>query len=134
VLTWLLALCVSAQVGYSWSGPYYRAAGMHDACNGAPCHGSNMTMCWNENTAAGSDEAMYDTANAKHGIEVMRNASKSEQPFFIALGIHRPHLPWDVPAHWYSLYPPAEEIALADHNTMPKDYGRKDTSTHPTLG
>ena len=87
MLTWLLALCVSAQVGYSWSGPYYRAAGMHDACNGAPCHGSNMTMCWNENTAAGSDEAMYDTANAKHGIEVMRNASKSEQPFFIALGI-----------------------------------------------
>ena len=92
-----------------------------------------MTMCWNENSVPGGDEMMYDTANAKHGIEVMRNASKSEQPFFIALGIHReargrgtraracsllgcvlwltsaacvslgihrPHLPWDVPAHW----------------------------------
>jgi hypothetical protein len=76
-------------VGYSWSGPYFRAAGKPDACNGERCLGSNMTMCWNENSAPGSDEMMYDTANAKHGIEVMRNASKSEQPFFIALGTHR---------------------------------------------
>jgi hypothetical protein len=26
-------------------------------------------------------------------------------------------------AHWYTLYPAAEDITLADHNTPPEDYG-----------
>ena len=109
-------------VGFSWSGPYFRAPAEPEACEGGHCLGGNMTMCWNENTQ--EDDGYYvDTANARHGVAIMRNASKSSQPFFIAVGIHRPHLPWDVPAHYYSLYPSAEETALADHNTMPKNYG-----------
>lgn len=33
----------------------------------------------------------------------------------------------------YSLYPPAEEIALADHNTMPKDYGKDSNMRMPAV-
>lgn len=115
---------------------YYRAGGANgsDACEGGRCLGSNMTMCWNEN-AQNDDGFFYDNANAKHGVEVMRNASKNTQPFFIAVGIHRPHLPWDVPAHWFSLYPAAEDIELADHTTMPEDYGAaKQWSFDPQSG
>ena len=57
----------------------------------------------------------------------MQNASAdltaSGTPFFVAVGLHRPHLPWDVPARWYDLYPAAEDIKLADHNQPPVDYG-----------
>ena len=75
-----------------------------------------MTMCWNENTQ--EDDGYYvDTANARHGVAIMRNASKSSQPFFIAVGIHRPHLPWDVPAHYYSLY---IDVSTKDNKFMTK--------------
>lgn len=38
------------------------------------------------------------------------------------MGLHRPHLPWDVPEEYFNLYPPGT-LALADHNKPPANYG-----------
>ncbi len=78
--------------GGSWSAPYFHAHGL----------GSNMSMCWTENP--GSDAEFQDMILTAHAVEVLRNASAARAaadggvPFFVAVGLHRPHLPWDVPA------------------------------------
>lgn len=93
--------------GGSWSADYYHAKGL----------GGNMSLCWNENDA---DEASFsDNMIAAQGIATLRQAAE-KQPFFVAVGLHRPHLPWDVPMKYFDLYP--EDVGLADHNTPPKDY------------
>ena len=110
-------------VGFSWTAPYFSSG---------PSAPQSMAMCWNERgngthdapCTGGPHSCTADGTIAAHGVALLQNASNyPDVPFFIAVGIHRPHLPWDVPAHWYSLYPAAEDIALADHNTPPADYG-----------
>jgi hypothetical protein len=41
------------------------------------------------------------------------------QPFFLAVGLHRPHLPWSVPQEYFDLYDEGE-LALAVHEHTPK--------------
>jgi hypothetical protein len=44
--------------------------------------------------------------SAGEGIAALRAhaAAAPTTPFFVAVGIHRPHLPWDVPSHYYDLW------------------------------
>lgn len=55
------------------------------------------------------DAAMKDYRVASYTIE--RLAKPSEQPMFLACGIFRPHMPWQVPQKYYDMYP-LEEIQL----------------------
>jgi len=38
----------------------------------------------------------------------------SEKPLFLAVGLFRPHIPWEVPQKWFDLYP-EEEVQLPVH-------------------
>jgi len=40
-------------------------------------------------------------------------ARKHDKPFFLALGIYRPHIPWHVPKEYFDLYP-LDEIVLPE--------------------
>lgn len=51
----------------------------------------------------GGDEAVADTATATYGVEQLRRAH--EKPFFLTLGFHKPHMPWNVPRKYYDLHP-----------------------------
>lgn len=117
--------------GGSWSAPYYHAQGL----------GTNMSMCWNENE--NSQDMFIDNKLAAHGVATLTNVSAQQkatgQPFFVAVGLHRPHLPWDVPEEYYELYTAAgrKPIALADHNQPPVNYnitGAQDWSWDPQSG
>ena len=44
-----------------------------------------------------------------------------EQPFFVAMGIHKPHLPWGVPGEFLEMYDPVDSIELAAHKEFPVD-------------
>ena len=50
------------------------------------------------------DDAYADGAIAEAGIRLMKNLSKKEEPFFIALGFHKPHLPFVAPEKYWNMY------------------------------
>lgn len=57
-------------------------------------------------------------------MEVLKNLSSKalsgEKPFFVAVGFHRPHLPWLTPKSFFDLYP-LEDIRLPDNPYAPVD-------------
>ncbi|MCX7400227.1 MAG: sulfatase-like hydrolase/transferase [Planctomycetales bacterium] len=51
----------------------------------------------------GDDSAVSDTQIADYGISEL---SKShDKPFFLTLGFHKPHMPWNVPQKYYDMHP-----------------------------
>lgn len=54
------------------------------------------------------DSAYADGRIAAEGIERLANYQKSNQPFFLALGFTKPHLPFCAPAKYWDLYDPQE--------------------------
>ena len=67
----------------------------------------------------GDDEAVPDTQIADYGIAEL--GKKHERPFFLTLGFHKPHMPWNVPRKYYDMHPldaielpPTKDDDLAD--------------------
>ncbi len=54
---------------------------------------------------------MHDTFITDWAIEKLAEAH--EQPFFLAIGYHRPHVPYTAPARYFEMYP-LEQIQLPD--------------------
>ena len=63
-----------------------------------------------------------DQQIAQHAIETMKelapNALSGKQPFFLAVGFHKPHLPFSVPEEFFELYP-KDKIRLPDNPYAP---------------
>ena len=57
------------------------------------------------------DEQLFDGHNARRAVELLESAARTRQPFFLAVGFRRPHLPWLAPKRYFDLYPP-ESIEL----------------------
>ncbi len=68
----------------------------------------------------GPDNQFYDGAQTELAIETMRRLKKKDQPFFLALGYYRPHLPFVAPKKYWDLYN-REKISLANNPFMPKN-------------
>lgn len=49
------------------------------------------------------DEEMADYKHVQWGIDFLNE--KHDKPFFLAVGIKRPHLPWWVPQKYFDMYP-----------------------------
>lgn len=52
------------------------------------------------------DEAYHDGKDAAAAVEELRRLSRLDQPFFLALGFHKPHLPFNAPKRYWDLYDP----------------------------
>ncbi|MBI9062005.1 MAG: sulfatase [Marinilabiliaceae bacterium] len=50
------------------------------------------------------DDAYEDGAVAEAGMQVMDQLGKGDKPFFLALGFHKPHLPFAAPKKYWDLY------------------------------
>jgi len=50
-----------------------------------------------------NDEEMADYKHVQHGIDFLNE--KHDKPFFLAVGIKRPHLSWWVPQKYFDMYP-----------------------------
>ena len=65
------------------------------------------------------DGAYVDGAIANKAVEVLENIDTS-QPFFLAVGFKRPHLPFNAPTKYWDLYDEGE-IQLAEFRTKSKN-------------
>ena len=67
------------------------------------------------------DEALSDGDIGREAVAALRDLSrKREQPFFLAVGFHNPHVPWIAPKKYWDLYRP-ESIPLPDNRYPPKN-------------
>jgi len=65
------------------------------------------------------DDAIPDHRIVDYALKQLQ--AKHDKPFFLACGIHKPHMPWNVPKKYYDLYPldtielpPVKDKDLAD--------------------
>ena len=58
------------------------------------------------------DEDYRDFRSVSYGIAQLGKAQ--DKPFFLAIGLHKPHMPWFVPRKYYDLHP-LDKIELPPH-------------------
>jgi arylsulfatase A-like enzyme len=66
------------------------------------------------------DNTFTDGKVADLAVETLRAISRQPQPFFLAVGFVKPHLPFVAPKKYWDLYDPAK-IQLAPNKFRPKD-------------
>jgi len=76
-----------------------------------PLNGIPNTAHFDWGVVPVSDEEMSDTKVTSWGIDFLQQ--KQTQPFFLAVGIFRPHLPWYAPQKYFDKYP-LEKIKLPE--------------------
>jgi uncharacterized sulfatase len=54
---------------------------------------------------SGDGSKTRDGLNARTIQRLIAEKSQTRSPFFLALGLHKPHLPWTAPKRFYDLYP-----------------------------
>lgn len=60
------------------------------------------------------DDAHQDAQIANNAIQYMKQLAQKDEPFFLAVGFKRPHLPFSAPKKYWDLYK-REEIELAPY-------------------
>jgi len=66
------------------------------------------------------DNTFEDGKTAELAVKTMDSISQKSQPFFLAVGFRKPHLPWVAPKKYWDLYDPAK-IDLAPNQFLPVD-------------
>ena len=65
-----------------------------------------------------ADEAYPDGLTVQAAVEALPRLKDQDQPFFLAVGIEKPHLPFVAPQKYWDLYD-RQKIALPQQNTPP---------------
>ena len=118
-------------VAYSWSFPYF-----HSALQGPYGSQNKTAAAWA--FQGFQDNQLPDGQIADQAVttilEIQQNRSKGDNtPFFLAVGFHKPHLPFYAPAKYFDLYPPASEFKLAENMDAPQGMPPIAFSTMNTL-
>ena len=66
------------------------------------------------------DNTFQDGKVAELAVSTLRDISQKKEPFFLAVGFIKPHLPFIAPKKYWDLYDPAK-IQLATNSFRPKD-------------
>ncbi|AUS06324.1 sulfatase [Pseudotamlana carrageenivorans] len=71
-----------------------------------------------------NDEAYFDGEIARKGVADLQQLKKSKQPFFLAMGFMKPHLPFNAPKKYWELYD-REQITLPETYMQPESTPKK---------
>ncbi len=99
----------SYQPGGEWDD-YFKGGGSQRRHPDAPNDGVGGIKFF---PLANSDEEMADYKVVSYGIERLQETS--DEPFFLAIGIVKPHMPFSVPKKWFDMFP-LESIELPPHD------------------
>ncbi|MEM7698058.1 MAG: sulfatase [Verrucomicrobiota bacterium] len=77
-----------------------------------------------ENGGAVPDSAYADGKLAEHAVETLGKLVERDEPFFLAVGFVRPHLPFNAPAKYFDSYP-ADTVAMPDNHFPPEGAPRE---------
>ena len=64
----------------------------------------------------GPDDAYFDGKVANKAISTINKLAKSDQPFFVAVGFVKPHLPFNAPKKYWDMYDAGQFILPYDTN------------------
>lgn len=73
------------------------------------------------------DNAYKDGKTAEKAIDDLKRLSSMDQPFFLAVGFLKPHLPFNAPEKYWSMYDPGD-IVLPENDQKPA--GAPDIAMH----
>ncbi|MBA4190396.1 MAG: iduronate sulfatase [Planctomycetaceae bacterium] len=67
-----------------------------------------------------ADDALNDGWTANRALEILKSRKGQKEPFFLAVGFIKPHLPFVAPKKYWDLYDPAK-LPVAETADPPKD-------------
>ena len=67
------------------------------------------------------DDAYMDGYLADQAVKTLDAFSKDKTPFFLAIGFHKPHLPFNAPKKYWDLYS-EQDITLPPNDSLPLNY------------
>lgn len=56
------------------------------------------------NVSTQPEQTLPDIQSTQHAVQFIEKLSKESQPFFLALGYHKPHIPFKFPQEYLSRY------------------------------
>ncbi|CAB1447474.1 unnamed protein product [Pleuronectes platessa] len=107
---------------YSWSIPAYHPASFHfekkKMCKGedGKLH-ANLLCAVNVTEQPGG--TLPDLESTDEAVRLLKSWAMDHVPFFLAVGFHKPHIPFRIPQEYLRLYP-LEEMTLAPDPNVPK--------------
>lgn len=66
-------------------------------------------------------DAYEDTLSVDHALELLRGAASKHEHFYLAVGMHKPHIPFQAAPEDFAHYGPIESIDLPLHRLPPTD-------------
>uniref|UniRef100_A0A8C6K3B0 Iduronate 2-sulfatase n=1 Tax=Nothobranchius furzeri TaxID=105023 RepID=A0A8C6K3B0_NOTFU len=107
---------------YSWSIPAYHPASFRFE-NQKMCKGKDGDLHANLLCAVNVSEqpggTLPDLESADEAVRLLKSRAVDGAPFFLAVGFHKPHIPFRIPQEYLSLYP-LDKIILAPDPDVPK--------------
>ncbi|KAK2903808.1 iduronate 2-sulfatase [Channa argus] len=107
---------------YSWSIPAYHPASFRyekeKMCKGedGKLH-ANLLCAVNVTEQPGG--TLPDLESTEEAVRLLKSQASGNDPFFLAVGFHKPHIPFRIPQEYLSLYP-LEEMTLAPDPDVPR--------------
>ena len=100
----------------SWTEPYYHAPNLDTWSSNSPAGSAS----WLDVTNTVTEKLpLPDDQIAESAIKYLDKLT-GKQPFFVAVGFHKPHLPFVFPAEFIQHYPP-EKVQLPPNPYAPVD-------------
>ncbi|KAF7648412.1 hypothetical protein LDENG_00157290 [Lucifuga dentata] len=107
---------------YSWSIPAYHPASFRFE-NKKMCKGEDGKLHANLLCAVNVTEqpggTLPDLESTDEAVRLLKSRMNDDTPFFLAVGFHKPHIPFRIPQEYLSLYP-IENMTLVPDPNVPK--------------